>query len=142
VSGTQSESGRESGPYSKFSHVWGWDPSSFDVVVSDVFLDGRTGLELARELRAAGMRTPLVALSGADQSLMGAAARAAGFDLYCRMPCTPCELADVISSLLARCRETMAAATQTYVAAQEVVRQARANLEQIRREHAERQGPR
>jgi CheY-like chemotaxis protein len=31
--------------------------ASFDVVVSDVFLDGRTGLELARELRAAGMRT-------------------------------------------------------------------------------------
>jgi DNA-binding response OmpR family regulator len=85
------------------------------------------------------MRTPLVALSGADQSLMGAAAREAGFDLYCRKPCTPCELADVISSLLARCRETMAAATKTYSAAQEAVREARANLEQIRREHAERQ---
>jgi hypothetical protein len=42
------------------------------------------------------VRTPLVAISGADQSLMGAAASEAGFDLYCRKPCTTSELAEVI----------------------------------------------
>jgi DNA-binding response OmpR family regulator len=82
--------------------------SSFDVVVSDVFLYGRSGLELARELRAAGVTTPAIALTGADARLLGPEAHEAGFDAYCAKPCLPTQLAAVIVGLLRRAQAAAA----------------------------------
>jgi DNA-binding response OmpR family regulator len=75
-----------------------------DIVVSDLFLPGRGGLELVHELRATGVTAPAVALAGVDARLLGPAARAAGFDVYCAKPCLPTELATAIAILHRRAR--------------------------------------
>lgn len=73
-----------------------------DAVISDVGLPGRDGYELARELRAAGARVPMVAVTGSAGYLERETALAAGFDEYCTKPLLPSELACVIARLVGR----------------------------------------
>jgi CheY-like chemotaxis protein len=95
--------------------------ASFDVVVSDVFLAARTGLELARELRAAGVTTPAIALTGADLGLIGREVLEAGFDEHRAKPCTPCELAVLIARVLPEeCRAARAEALAIRMDAKEI----------------------
>jgi two-component system, chemotaxis family, CheB/CheR fusion protein len=110
----------------------------FDVVVSDVFMHDRSGLELARELRAAGVTTPAVALTGADKRLIGEETREAGFDEHCVKPCTPTELAVVLSRLVAESRMSGSVAMETCLRAREAVRRSQELRQTIRDERAQR----
>ena len=61
----------------------------FDVVLLDVELSGRSGLDLCRELRRAGRRSPILAVSANALPDQVARGLAAGFDAYLTKPISP-----------------------------------------------------
>jgi len=61
---------------------------AFDLALIDVGLPGIDGLELARRLRASGVRQPLVALTGYGQEADLARTHHAGFDAHLTKPVT------------------------------------------------------
>lgn len=68
----------------------------FDLVILDVQLPGLDGFSVVRELRAANVRGPIVALSSsamADQIKEGLAA---GFDDYLTKPISPADLRSAV----------------------------------------------
>ncbi len=65
---------------------------SFDLILCDIGLPGLDGLALVREIRAAGIDTPLFALSGRAGDEERRAGLAAGFDSYLTKPITPAAL--------------------------------------------------
>ena len=74
-----------------------FDTAPPDVVLSDIVLPGRSGLDLARELRRRPtLEAALIAVSGfsAPESVNGALA--AGFDFHMAKPVDPAELIEVI----------------------------------------------
>src|SRR4051812_15442956 len=59
---------------------------SFDLIMCDLGLPGLDGVDIARAVRAAGIRTPMIAVSGRgseDERLVGLTA---GFDTYLTKP--------------------------------------------------------
>ncbi|OGN77370.1 MAG: hypothetical protein A3H36_06410 [Chloroflexi bacterium RIFCSPLOWO2_02_FULL_71_16] len=71
----------------------------FDLVILDVQLPGMDGFAVVRELRAANVRGPIVAVSSsamADQIQEGLAA---GFDEYLTKPISPAELRHAVRRL-------------------------------------------
>ena len=56
----------------------------FDVILSDVVMPGKDGLTLLAELKAAGVQTPVVMISGPSQHRDGRAGDAAGRDRFSR----------------------------------------------------------
>ena len=71
----------------------------FDLVILDVQLPGMDGFAVVRELRAANVRGPIVAVSSsamADQIQEGLAA---GFDEYLTKPISPAELRRAVRRL-------------------------------------------
>lgn len=68
----------------------------FDVLILDIQLPGLDGYALCRDLRAAGRRGPILALSSsamADQIERG---MAAGFDRYLTKPISPAALREAV----------------------------------------------
>lgn len=65
---------------------------AFDLLVLDVQLPGLDGLALCRELRSAGIRTPMVAISSSAMPEQVARGRASGFDDYLTKPISPSAL--------------------------------------------------
>ncbi len=65
---------------------------SFDLILCDIGLPGLDGLALAREIRAAGIDTPLLALSGHAGDEERRAGLVAGFNSYLTKPITPSAL--------------------------------------------------
>ena len=61
----------------------------FDLVLSDLGLPGRSGLDLMRELRARGFSVPGIALSGYGQETDVEQSRAAGFGIHLVKPAEP-----------------------------------------------------
>ncbi len=72
------------------------DQDRFDVLVSDLGLPDRSGLELMRELRARGHSLPAIALSGYGQESDKEESRAAGFCAHLVKPADPHRLLETI----------------------------------------------
>lgn len=75
---------------------------AFDVLVLDIQMPKLDGLSLCRELREAGIRQPMVALSAA--AMPGDVARGgeAGFDAYLTKPVRVGELRETVRALGSR----------------------------------------
>jgi DNA-binding response OmpR family regulator len=70
----------------------------FDVVLLDVQLPGRNGMELCRELRKAGRTGPILAVSANALPDQVARGLDAGFDQYLTKPISPHTLCAVVRS--------------------------------------------
>lgn len=71
----------------------------FDLVILDVQLPGLDGLTVVRELRAADVRGPIVALSSSAMPEQMQEGLAAGFDEYLTKPISPAELRRAVQRL-------------------------------------------
>lgn len=69
---------------------------TFDLVVLDVQLPRLDGLSVCRELRGAGLTTPIVALSSSAMPDQIERGRNAGFDDYLTKPISPAALRDAV----------------------------------------------
>lgn len=78
------------------------EPAAFDIVVTDVTMPRRTGLDLARAMIAARADLPIVLISGNLGPEAVAAARASGVREILPKPFTGAELARVLQKLSAR----------------------------------------
>jgi diguanylate cyclase len=70
-----------------------WKP---DVAIVDIGLPGLSGYEIAERIRASGMSTYLVALSGFGQDEDKVKARRAGFDVHLTKPTDPAHLLEIV----------------------------------------------
>jgi DNA-binding response OmpR family regulator len=73
-----------------------------DVIVLDLGLPGSNGIEICRELRHRGESTPVIALSGFSQQMMGARARRAGCNCYIEKPTNPLNVLHKIEEIIGR----------------------------------------
>jgi two-component system, OmpR family, response regulator MprA len=71
-----------------------------ELVISDLDMPSMDGLELARRLRLAGLRTPMLALTAQCSGLSESEALAVGFDLHMCKPFEVDELERAIRRLL------------------------------------------
>jgi CheY-like chemotaxis protein len=76
----------------------------FDLVLLDIQLPKRNGLEVCRNLRRRGLRIPIVALSASVLPEEVARTQAAGFDLFLSKPISPQDLRAAVRSLGAKTR--------------------------------------
>ena len=68
----------------------------FELIVLDIQLPGTGGDAICRELRAAGVRTPIVALSSAALPEQVERGLSAGFDAYLTKPLAPRALREAV----------------------------------------------
>ena len=78
------------------------DSDDFDVVVLDIGLPGRDGLDVLHELRARGRMVPILILTAADSLQDTVAGLEAGADDYMSKPF---DLDEVVARIRARLRE-------------------------------------
>ena len=71
----------------------------FDLVLLDIQLPGMDGFAVCRDLRAAGIRRPIVALSSAAMTEQVERGVAAGFDEYLTKPISPVALRSAVRRL-------------------------------------------
>ena len=71
----------------------------FDLILLDIQLPKKDGLEVCRSLRARGLRMPIVALSASVLPEEIARTKAAGFDLFLSKPISPRELREAVRRL-------------------------------------------
>ncbi len=72
----------------------------FDVVILDIQLPGMDGYAVCRELRAGGVRSPILALSSAAMADQVGRGMAAGFDRYLTKPISPAALRTAVREAL------------------------------------------
>ena len=65
---------------------------AFDVLILDIQLPGMDGYAICRDLRAAGIGSPILALSSAAMAEQVQRGMAAGFDAYLTKPIAPSAL--------------------------------------------------
>jgi DNA-binding response OmpR family regulator len=75
---------------------------SFDLILLDVMLPGKDGLEVCRELRRAGLRTPIIMLTARAQEAEKILGLDLGADDYMTKPFSPTELRARIRAALRR----------------------------------------
>jgi CheY-like chemotaxis protein len=68
----------------------------FDLVLLDVQMPGMSGLEVCRNLRNAGVRTPIIALTADAMPADVARGHEAGFDEYLTKPIAPAALSAAV----------------------------------------------
>ena len=68
----------------------------FDLILLDIQLPKKNGLEVCRSLRTRGLRIPIVALSASVLPDEVARTKAAGFDLFLSKPISPRDLRDAV----------------------------------------------
>jgi DNA-binding response OmpR family regulator len=73
----------------------------FDLILLDIQLPRKNGLEVCRSLRARGLRIPIVALSASVLSEEVSRTTAAGFDLFLAKPISPRDLRAAVRRLAA-----------------------------------------
>ena len=76
--------------------------ASFDLILLDVMLPGKDGLEVCRELRRAGLRTPILMLTAKAQEAEKILGLDLGADDYITKPFSPKELRARIRAALRR----------------------------------------
>jgi two-component system alkaline phosphatase synthesis response regulator PhoP len=81
----------------------------FDLIVLDVMLPGKDGFDICRDIRKAGLRTPILMLTARTQELEKVAAFELGADDYVTKPFGTKELRSRIKALLRRASPTEAA---------------------------------
>jgi two-component system alkaline phosphatase synthesis response regulator PhoP len=74
----------------------------FDLIVLDVMLPGRDGFDICRDIRKAGLRTPILMLTARAQEMEKVAAFELGADDYVTKPFGTKELRSRIKALLRR----------------------------------------
>lgn len=74
----------------------------FDVILLDIQLPGRSGIEVCQALRAAGLQTPIVALSASVLPEEVARTKDAGFDQFLGTPAPPADLRAVVRAFAPR----------------------------------------
>lgn len=74
----------------------------FDLILLDIRLPRRSGIAVCRALRAAGIRTPIIALSASVLPDEIAQTKAAGFDQFLGKPTAPAELRAVVRAAAPR----------------------------------------
>ncbi len=84
----------------------------FDLILCDVGLPDINGFAVAEQVRAAGVRTPLVALSGHNDGTYVERARAAGYDEYLAKPIRASVLLAEIAKVISLRTSPAAAASQ------------------------------
>ena len=77
----------------------------FDLLLLDIQMPKKSGLEVCRSLRARGVRIPIVALSASVLPEEIARTTAAGFDVFLSKPISPRDLRDAVRRLAAAPRE-------------------------------------
>jgi CheY-like chemotaxis protein len=65
---------------------------SFDLILTDIEMPQMTGLECAGELRRAGVKVPIIAISASTRENISFVCRSAGMDGYLPKPLPPQEL--------------------------------------------------
>jgi CheY-like chemotaxis protein len=73
----------------------------FDLILLDIQLPKRSGLEVCRNLRARGLRGPIVALSASVLPEEVARTTSAGFDLFLSKPISPRDLRAAVRRMTA-----------------------------------------
>jgi len=68
----------------------------FDLILLDIGLPKKNGLDVCRSLRSRGLRTPIVALSASVLPEEVARTTAAGFDAFLSKPISPRDLRDAV----------------------------------------------
>jgi DNA-binding response OmpR family regulator len=76
--------------------------SQFDLILLDVMLPGKDGLDVCRELRKAGLRTPIIMLTAKAQEAEKILGLDLGADDYVTKPFSPKELRARIRAVLRR----------------------------------------
>jgi len=76
----------------------------FDLVLLDIQLPKKNGLEVCRSLRARGLSMPIVALSASVLPEEIARTKSAGFDVFLAKPISPRDLRDAVRRFGARPR--------------------------------------
>jgi CheY-like chemotaxis protein len=72
---------------------------AFDLILLDVQLPKKGGLDVCRSLRARGLRIPIVALSASVLPEEIARTKSAGFDLFLSKPISPRDLRNAVRIL-------------------------------------------
>jgi DNA-binding response OmpR family regulator len=75
---------------------------SFDLMITDLSLPRRSGLEIIRRARSGGRPVPVIVMTGHNTPDLNAAAREAGADTCLLKPVSIAELTRVIRETLAR----------------------------------------
>jgi two-component system alkaline phosphatase synthesis response regulator PhoP len=78
--------------------------NSYDILLLDVMLPKRNGFDLCRDLRGAGVNTPILMLTARDQLVDKVVGLRMGADDYLTKPFEPAELSARIEALLRRSR--------------------------------------
>lgn len=73
-----------------------------DLIITDVCMPERDGLETIQEIRRLRMHSKILAVSGAFDGLFLAAARAFGADAALAKPFSPTDLANCVDQLLSQ----------------------------------------
>jgi len=71
----------------------------FDMVLLDIQLPKKNGLEVCRSLRARGLRIPIVAISASVLPEEIARTKSAGFDIFLSKPISPRDLREAVRRL-------------------------------------------
>jgi DNA-binding response OmpR family regulator len=75
---------------------------SYDLILLDVMLPGKDGFAVCRDLRAAGVRTPIIVLTARTQEIDRVLGFELGADDYVTKPFSPRELAARVKAVLRR----------------------------------------
>jgi DNA-binding response OmpR family regulator len=88
--------------------------AAFDLILLDVMLPGKDGFEVCRELRKAGLRTPIIMLTAKTQEAEKIVGLDLGADDYVTKPFSPRELRARIRAALRRTAPTADAHDRVY----------------------------
>src|SRR4051812_46928834 len=100
VEGYHVETVRDGETASRRGREPGWD-----LILLDVMLPGRDGFDVCRDLRHAGVRTPVILLTAKSQEAEKVLGLELGADDYVTKPFSPRELRARIKALLRRVEE-------------------------------------
>ena len=82
---------------------------SFDLIILDIMLPKMNGFEVCKQLRQAGITTPILILTAKSQEVDKVLGLEIGADDYVTKPFSPCELIARVNALIRRTKQTQQA---------------------------------